>query len=168
MNQLIRFLLGLFVFLTSTLPVAYSQSLPLISAKKTVRDDSIPQLHRHDRLIEEFSFLIKDLKVDHQTEINNLNISISYRYVADIANADYPDFRLLAKDVEMFLMNYPNEKDYWEVLNKQMTLLLLKKYPAIKRITSEFRVDPSRLDPYTRSSCVTRERPVFRSNRKRI
>jgi hypothetical protein len=117
-------------------------------------------------LVEEFSFLIENFKLDHQGETNNLNISISYRYAVGIANSDYPDFRLLAKDVEMFLTNYPNEDDYWEILNKQITSLLLKKYPALISVTSELKVAPSRLDPYNRSSRVTRRRPPGKTSHK--
>ena len=52
-------------------------------------------------LIEQFSFLIKDFKIDHQGENNNLNITI------------------------------------WEILNKKITLMVLEKYPAIEKITSQ-------------------------------
>lgn len=135
----------LFVFLLACSSVAYSQSL-----------------------VEEFSFAIKDFKMDHQTQTNNLNISISYRYIANIQKADYPDFRWLAKDVETLLSNYPNKDDYWEIVNKQITALLLNKYPGITSVTCELKVDPSSLVPYTRSSRVTRERAVTKSHRKRI
>ena len=117
-------------------------------------------------LVEEFSFLIKDFRMDHQGQANNLNLSISYRYRANITKADYPDFRWLAKDVETLLNNYPDEDDYWEIVNKEITALLLKKYPGIVSITSEIKVDPSSVVPYTRSSRVTRERSLARSNRK--
>jgi len=157
MNQPMRNLLGIFLLMASSLPVVYSQSLK-----------PVPQQQYQSPVIEEFSFLIKDFKIDHQAETNNLNISISYRYVVDIKDAEYPDFRLLAKDVEMFLTNYPNEADYWEILNKQITSLLLKKYPAITSVTSELKVDPSRLDPYIRASRVTRERGTARANGKRM
>src|ERR1044072_6047304 len=109
-------------------------------------------------LTEEVSFQIKDFKMDHQTQTNNLNISISYRYVADIKKADYPDFRWLAKDVERLLGNYPNKDDYWEIVNKQITSLLLNKYRGLTSVTCEIKVDPSSLIPYARSSRVTRER----------
>ena len=109
-------------------------------------------------LTEEFSFQIKDFKMDHQTQTNNLNIYISYRYVTNIKKSDYPDFRWLAKDVETLLSNYPNKDDYWEIVNKQITSLLLKKYAGITSITCEIKVDPSRLIPYTRSSRVIRYR----------
>ena len=135
----------LFVFFLACSSVAYSQSL-----------------------VEEFSFVIKDFKMDHQTQTNNLNISISYRYIANIQKADYPDFRWLAKDVETLLSNYPNKDDYWEIVNKQITSLLLNKYPGITSVTCELKVDPSSLVPYTRSSRVTRERAVTKSHRKRI
>jgi hypothetical protein len=41
-------------------------------------------------LLEEFSFLIKDFKINDQGENNNLNISIWYRYKAHLSNAEYP------------------------------------------------------------------------------
>jgi hypothetical protein len=118
-------------------------------------------------LTEEFSFQIKDFKMDHQTQTNNLNISISYRYIANIQKPDYPDFRSLAKDVETLLSNYPNKDDYWEIVNKQITSMLLNKYAGITSVTCEIKVDPSSLIPYTRSSRVTRERAPNKSNRKR-
>ena len=140
-----RTLPAVFVLLVACSSVAYSQSL-----------------------IEEFSFQIKDFRMDHQTQTNNLNISISYRYTTNIQKADYPDFRWLAKDVETLLSNYPNKDDYWEIVNKQITSILLNKYPGITSITSDLKVDPSSLIPYTRSSRVTRERAPIKSNRKRM
>ncbi len=141
MKQLLATTLGI-VLLFSSVVVVYPQQ----------------RQAKPDAPIEEFSFLIKDFKIDHQTETNTLNISISFRYVPNIASSDYPDFRWLAKDVETLLTNYPNENDYWEIVNKQITSLLLKKYPALTSVTCELKVDPSRLVPYSRSSRVTRER----------
>ena len=140
-----RSLAGIFVLLLACSSVAYSQSL-----------------------VEEFSFQIKDLKMDHQTQTNNLNISISYRYIANIQKPDYPDFRWLAKDVETLLSNYPNKDDYWEIVNKRITSLLLNKYKGITSVTCEITVDPSSLIPYARSSRVTRERASVTSNPKRL
>ena len=116
-------------------------------------------------LTEEFSFQIKDFKMDHQTQTNNLNISISYQYIANIQKPDYPDFRWLAKDVETLLSNYPNKDDYWEIVNKQITSLLLNKYSGITKVSCVIKVDPSSLIPYTRSSHVTRERATNRRKR---
>jgi len=134
--------LAVFVLLVACSSIAYSQSP-----------------------VEEFSFQIKDFKMDHQTQTNNLNIYISYRYVTNIKKSDYPDFRRLAKDVETLLSNYPNKDDYWEIVNKQITLLLLNKYSGITKVSCVIKVDPSNLIPYTRSSHVTRERATNRRKR---
>ena len=115
-------------------------------------------------LVERFSFSINDFKIDHQGENNNLNITISYRYKADVSNAEYPDFRLILKDIEGLLTNYPNEDDYWEILNKKITLMVLEKYPAVAKITSQIQVSPSAKVPYLRSSTVTRDRTPLRKH----
>jgi hypothetical protein len=136
-----------FLLLVVATPEVYSQSQKTSGQRQTA---GAP--------VEEFTFLIKDFRMDHQGQNNNLNISVSYRYVANISKPDYPDFRWLAKDIETLLTSYPNEDDYWEIVNKQITALLLKKYPGIAAVTCEIRVDPTSVVPYTRSSRVTRER----------
>jgi len=154
MHKLVRNLVGALLLSAASLTVAHSQSL----APKKVSQVVQQKQHNGGLLSEEFSFLIKDFKIDHQGETNILNISISYHYVANIANADYPDFRWLAKDVETLLSAYPNKTDYWEIVNKQITSLLMKKYPALASVTCDMTVDPSRGVPYTRMSRVTRNR----------
>jgi hypothetical protein len=154
MNKLARNLVVAFLLSAASLTVVHSQSL----APKKV-NQAVQQKQQNGALLSEaFSFLIKDFKIDHQGETNTLNISIAYRYVVNIANSDYPDFRWLAKDVETLLGNYPNKTDYWEIVNKQITSLLMKKYPALASVTCEMTVDPSRQVPYTRLSRVTRNR----------
>jgi hypothetical protein len=154
MDKLVRKLVGAFLLSAASLTVVHSQSL----APKKV--NQVVQLKQQNGGLpsEEFSFLIKDFKIDHQGETNTLNITISYHYVVNIANSDYPDFRWLAKDVETLLSNYPNKTDYWEIVNKQITSLLMKKYPALESVTCEMTVDQSGQVPYTRMSRVTRNR----------
>ena len=113
-------------------------------------------------LVEQFSFSLNDFKMDHQGENNNLNITISYRYKDQVSNAEYPDFRVILKDVEGLLTNYPNRDDYWEIVNKKITLTILEKYPAVAQITSHIQVSPSPNVPYLRSSIVTRNRTSVR------
>ena len=155
--KLICTLVGIFLLSVASFSVGHSQSLTAAENRSQAQQQ---------KLVEEFSFLIKDFRMDHQTQTNNLNITISYRYIVNIKKSEYPDFRWLAKDVETLLANYPNKDDYWEIVNKQITSLLLDKYPGITSVTSDLKVDPSSLIPYTRSSRVTRERPASRSNRK--
>ena len=159
MNRSINRVIVILAILVSTscLPAVYSQTPERSSSTRMAGS-----------LVEEFSFLLKDFRMDHQGQANNLNISISYRYAANITKADYPDFRWLAKDVETLLTNYPNEDDYWEIVNKQITALLLKKYKGIVSVTCEIRVDPSSVVPYTRSSRVTRERSPARALSRKV
>ena len=102
--------------------------------------------------------MLKDLKLDHQGEVNNLNITIRLRYKVNVSDSEYPDFRAVAKDIETLLSNYPNKTDYWEIVNKKITLMVLTKYSAIVKVMSEIQVSPSAQVPYQRSSTVTRER----------
>ncbi|HET8783218.1 MAG TPA: hypothetical protein VFM63_12420 [Pyrinomonadaceae bacterium] len=148
MRQLLTCLLGIVLLTSPSMVTVNSQPAQASTQKRS--EPGAP--------VEEFSFLIKDFQLDHQTEHHNLNISISYRYVANITKPQYPDFRWLAKDVETFLTNYPNEDDYWEIVNKEVTSMLMRKYTALASLTCEFKVDPSGKVPYTRSSRVTRTR----------
>jgi hypothetical protein len=167
MGQLLRNLFAFALLAAAYAPLSYSQSLPASPTDKPRRVITQLKEQPNGNLTEEFSFWIRDLKVDHQGDQNTLNISISYRYVTNISQADYPDFRLLAKDVETLLTNYPNKVDYWEIVNKNITSLLMKKYPAINRLTSEITVGSTQLVPYVRASRVTRERPSTKVTRKR-
>lgn len=109
-------------------------------------------------LIEEFSFLIKDLKVDLQSGMQNLNITVRYSYVRNIAESEYPDFLLIQDDIKNFLARYPNKSDYWEIINKKLTHAILKKFTTLSKITIEIQVSPTPGEPYLRSSIVTRSR----------
>ena len=121
-----------------------------------VKQPSATKYKNPDPLIEEFSFILQDFKMNHQGENNNLNIKIRYCYKSRISNSEYPDFTVVAKDIQNFLNNYPNKDDYWEILNKKLTLMVLEKYPVLANISSEIEVSPSRLTAYTRSSIVMR------------
>jgi len=167
MTKLLASMLGIVLLSVSSVLVVYPQASKTSpgSPRKSTHV-SQPRQAKADVPVEEFSFLIKDFKIDHQTERHNLNISISFRYASNILNSEYPDFRWLAKDVETLLTNYPNENDYWEIVNKQITSLLLGKYPSLTSVTCELKVDPSPLVPYTRSSRVTRTRRGVRTNQQ--
>jgi hypothetical protein len=167
MNRLFRNLLGIFVLAAASVSVAHSQSLPSTGGQSKKVSHSLQRKPPLNLLVEEFSFFLKDFKMVHQGDTNNLNISISYRYNAGIVKADYPDFRSLAKDVETLLAHYPNKDDYWEIVNKEITSLLLTKYPAITSVVCDLKVDPSSLVPYTRSSRVTRARATAKRSPQR-
>lgn len=148
-------------YLFATLILVFS--IPLAIYSQTGTTQTNPQHQQQSgSLIEEFSFSIKDFKVDHQSEHNVVSIAVTMRYVPNVKNTDYPDYRAVAKDIEAFLTNYPNEQDYWEIVNKALTSMLLKKYRPLAMITCEITVDPVPNSPYTRSSRVIRSRSMKR------
>src|SRR5258708_2123110 len=118
-----RLLIVCLILLCCSLGVARAQQNPA-----RVTQHASPSGPRRE-LFEEFSFYIKDFKMDHQGEVQTLNIKISALYVSGIRTTAYPDFRLIARDVETYLSKYPNKTDYWEIVNKKLTQLILDKYP---------------------------------------
>ena len=160
-------LAGIVFFYTAFL---YSEAMSYPPPNRiSVKQSSASEYKSLDSLTEEFSFLIQDFKMNHQSDINNLNIKVRYCYETGISDNKYPDFQLIVKDIQDFLENYPDEIGYWEIVNKKLTLMVLKKYPVLSSITSEIQVSPSRLVPYLRSSIVTRHRSksVGTGNRKK-
>jgi hypothetical protein len=105
-------------------------------------------------------------KIVHR-DVKNLTIKARYRYAPDTRAESYPDFRLIAGDIKDFLTNYPNKTDYWEVINKKLTSLILRKYTPLSSVRIEMQVSPTGQDPYLRSSIVTRDRSSLGADRKR-
>ncbi len=140
-------------------PVWTQKAASTASKALIAKQAAISKYENLDLFTEEFSFLIEDFKMNHRSEVNNLNIKVRYRYENGIAESEYPDFRVIVKDITDFINNYPNKVDYWEILNKKLTMTVLKKYPMLESITSEIQVSPSQKVAYLRSGIVTRSQP---------
>lgn len=113
---------------------------------------------RSGQLKEEGNFSLKDYAINHQG-LNKLNIDIGYQYKPEITPNEYPDFLPIYKSVDNFLTNYPNETDFWEVVNKNLTQNILNENPALAAIDINLNVLPSQNLPYNRTSKVTRTQP---------
>jgi hypothetical protein len=111
-----------------------------------------------ERLVEEFSFVLSDFAMTHQGEDKRLNLTLRYRYVPAIQDTAYPDYQWLMRDLREFLTGYPNETDYWEIVNKKLTGMLLERYPSLASVTSTIQVSPTASLPHVRASTVTRTR----------
>ncbi len=152
-------ILFLAIVLASFVTSVWTQKTAATDSKALITKQAASSKYENvDLLTEEFSFLIQDFKMNHQSEVNNLNIKVRYRYQNGIKESEYPDFRVILKDIEDFLNNYPNKVDYWEILSKKLTLMVLKKYPMLESVTSEIQVSPSQKVSYLRSSIVTRSK----------
>lgn len=53
-----------------------------------------------------------------------------------------------------FLKNYTNEKDYWEIMNLNMALCLVQRFPSIQTLEIEIDVSPDAYVPFHRKSLL--------------
>src|ERR671932_747171 len=113
---------------------------------------------RSGQLKEDGNFSLTDYAINHQG-LNKLNIDIDYQYKPEIAPNEYSDFRQIYKSIDNFLINYPNETDFWEIVNKNLTQNILNENPALAAIDININVLPSQSLPYNRTSKVTRTQP---------
>lgn len=110
------------------------------------------------RIVEEYSFLIQAFHMQHAAAEAVLDIRIRYKYLAELSPAEYPDFREIAETIKTYLTGYPNKDEYWEVINKELVLMVIGKYQALESLTSELEMQPSETDPDFNSSKVTCQR----------
>jgi hypothetical protein len=76
-----------------------------------------------------------------------------------IAQNTYHDFVPIRKDLDKFFVNYPNEGDFWVILNKELVQILLDKYPKMASLSIEIGVTPNVQEPLYRSTIVQSTRP---------
>lgn len=138
-------------------------SLPLMLTLQfgspTVAQTLPTQSSECDRQQEIFSFGISNYAIGHQNGAI-LNIKVAYRLTpAAIAKNDYPDFVPIVKEIGTYLTNYPNNTDYWEIVNKNLVKRLLSKYPQMSSLSLELGVMPTPNAPFARSSLVRSTRP---------
>jgi len=113
---------------------------------------------RSGQLKEDGNFYLKDYAINHQG-LNKINIDIGYQYKPEITPNEYPDFRQIYNSIYNFLTNYPNETDFWEIVNKNLTQNILNENPAFAVIDININVFPSQNLPYNRTSKFTRTQP---------
>lgn len=101
-----------------------------------------------------FKFQVPNYTIQHQGGAV-LDLKIAYRFTAEAINQnDYPDLIPIKKDIDKFMLNYPNETDFWEIMNKKLVQFLLDKYPQIASLRVEIGVMPIVNEPYNRASIV--------------
>ncbi|KAM3096788.1 hypothetical protein ACKFKG_09900 [Phormidesmis sp. 146-35] len=86
-----------------------------------------PQTKTQTELRERWAFTIENYPIEHQGKAI-ADIKVSYDYVDGIGVPDpskYPDFVPISNFIKNFIVNYPNEKDFWEILNKNLVTALL-------------------------------------------
>lgn len=117
-------------------------SLPIMNYPAVAQTLSAQSISQCDRQQEIFTFQIPNYADAQNGAV--LNIKVAYRLTPEaIAKNDYPDFIPIRKEVITYLTNYPNNADFWEIVNKNLAKRLLDKYPQISSLSIELEVMPT-------------------------
>ena len=86
-----------------------------------------PEAEVEVNLGENFSFELLDYEIEHQGQaVIDIAVDMDYKEGIGQENPfEYPDFIPIAEFINNFLVNYPNETDFWEILNKNLIRTLL-------------------------------------------
>jgi hypothetical protein len=138
MKQILFSAIALVLFIT---PVWAQKS---VSADKSIiaKQPTISKSENRDLLSEEFSFLIEDFKMNHQSEVNNLNIKVRLRMKTTYQTANTRTFEQSLKILKIS-EQLSEQSRLLGNSQQKLTLLVLRKYPMIENITSEIQVFPS-------------------------
>jgi len=84
--------------------------------------------------------------INHRFGLHALTINIEMDGIP-IASEDK-----ITKEIKDFLANYPNQEDYWEIVNKNLVVFLSKLYPNQKKIQTILAIEPDSTKPFSRKS----------------
>jgi hypothetical protein len=93
---------------------------------------------RADGIINNTSSFTHSVQVRHQG-INTLKMIVTYRRMPGkpivINSSEY------IATIDSVLSNYPNSTDWWEIVNKKLTAVLMQKYPDVDSLASDIEVN---------------------------
>jgi len=116
-----------------------------------VRSQTLTKCTEHEEI---FGFQVPNYATQLQKGAI-LNIKVAYRLTPEaIAQNKYPDFVPIRKEIDQFLVNYPHQGDFWEIVNKSLVQFLLDKYPQMSSLRLELDVSPTPKEPFPRFSIV--------------
>jgi RTX calcium-binding nonapeptide repeat (4 copies) len=120
---------------------------------------------------ESWSFSMDAYPVVHQG-VHILDVEVSYDYRPGLGADnpfEYPNFLPVQDYVDAFFLNYPNETDFWEIVNRKLVeSLLTDPIPTpygsdywlaemVDNVTVSITVYPDERIPFFRTSTVTQE-----------
>lgn len=102
-----------------------------------------------------WNFEIAHYRMQHHNGLQTLNITVDC--TSDKANLA-PSLLSIYSEISHFLRNYPNEDDYWEIINRELSETLLQDYPELSSVSIMIEVLPTERLPYTRASMINQSR----------
>lgn len=100
---------------------------------------------------EKLGLSVNNLEICHQG--NWRTMTFNFQYQADPLGASN-QVGEVRNFVHQFLENYPNTKDFWEVMNTKLVLSLAEKFPDIKTLQSKLAIAADKDFSFPRESTV--------------
>ena len=100
-------------------------------------------------------FSVRGLKICHQNKWRNMTVELEYD---TNFNENPVDAQSIRKDVLEFLNSYPNQSDFWEVMNTKLVDSLIQKFPAINILRSKLSLAPDASLSFHRASIAEYDR----------
>lgn len=103
----------------------------------------------------QWNFAIENYRMRHHNSFQTLNLAVNCK--SDQADLS-PKLLAIYGEISEFLRTYPNEDDYWEIINRELTKTILQHYSELSSVAITLEVLPTERLPYTRASIVTQNR----------
>jgi len=104
---------------------------------------------------EQVGFSVRNLRICHQNEWRNMTVDLEY----DVDSMQNPvDVQKVKKHVLEFLNNYPNQADFWEIMNTKLIRSLIDLFPEIRSLRSKLSLAPDRTLSFHRASTAVYEK----------
>ncbi|PZV11637.1 MAG: hypothetical protein DCF22_14065 [Leptolyngbya sp.] len=129
-----------------------SQPIRAVASEPEVDDrvEETPQSSMRD-----WSFAFENYPMNHQWMANTLNIAVRYTLKPNASSRNAPDFTTMFNQVTRSLAHHPQD-DYWEIVNRKLTDVILRENPALYSVTIRLQVQPRTKVPFTCTTTVTR------------
>jgi len=104
---------------------------------------------------ETIGIFVRGLKICHQNEWRNLTVNLEYD--AEIGGSAM-DIQAVKGHIRMFLEEYSNPDDFWEIMNTKLVRSLSETFPDITTLKSTLSLAPDRTLNFPRESIVRYDR----------
>lgn len=143
----LRFYWGLSLLVAAELLGAVT---PAIADPTTVNANADTSALTSERSSSHHQFVLENYAIVHQGH-HQVTITMAYRLDA-IGSSPTPGE--LQHYIDSFLQTYPNETDYWELVNRNLVIALINTYQSLIDVTLELAVAPCESFPHQRGSIV--------------
>ncbi len=122
-------------------------------ASETEVDDRVGDNSRSS--MRDWSFAFENYPMHHQWMANSLNIAVRYTLKPNASSHNAPDFTTIFNQVTRSLAHHPQD-DYWEIVNRKLTEVILQENSALEAVTIRLQVQPREKIPFTCTTTATR------------